>query len=36
MYCRKREMQILQSDLGFSLFYTCECDVGGLGERDMS
>ena len=30
------EMQILLSDLEFSLLYTFDCDVGGLGERDMS
>ena len=30
------DIQILQSDLGFSLFYACDCDVGGLGERDLS
>ena len=32
----KREIRVLQSDLGFSLFYTCDCDVGGLGERYVS
>ena len=30
------EMRILQSDLGFSLFYACDCNVGGLGERNLS
>ena len=29
-------MRVLQSNLGFSLFYTCDCDVGDFGERDMS
>ena len=30
------EMRILQSDLGVSLFYARDCDVGDLGERSLS
>ena len=30
------EMRILQSDLGVSRFYARDCDVGDLGERNLS